>query len=284
MAREPHVPGDPAPSAMEVVAGIDALAPSLGRLFVVVGVFDGLHRGHAYLLDALVREAAARNARPTVLTFDHHPDELLTGSAPPLLCDPTERLERLEAAGVGVTVVQHFDRALRETPYDRFVRTVADRVELAGFLMTPDSAFGFERGGTPAAVAALGSEIGYEVAVVPPFSLDGRPVSSSDVRRAIAAGDLATAERLLGRPYAVVGHGSRASRDPVLTFDMPVALPPPAWYGVRIDDLDEVADHGQDHVLVDAQGGIRLQGIWLGGPRWRVTFQAYLTRGHERIG
>ncbi|HET7182710.1 MAG TPA: hypothetical protein VFI15_10800, partial [Candidatus Limnocylindrales bacterium] len=81
------------------------------------------------------------------------------------------------------------------------------------------------------------------------------------------------AARLLGRPYAVVGSGSRASRDPVLQFEMPVALPPAGWYAVRIDDLDETVEHGPDHVHVDAQGRIRLQGIWLGGPRWRLTFE-----------
>ena len=266
--------GEAASPEMTVVEGIEALEPGLGRLFVVIGVFDGLHRGHAYLLDALGREAAARDARAAVITFDHHPDEVLTGTAPPLLCDPAERLDRLADAGVAVTVVQHFDQALRETPFDRFVRSIADRVDLAGFLMTPDSAFGYERGGTPETVAALGRELGFDVAVVAPFNLDGHPVSSSEIRKAIAAGDLAAAERLLGRPYAVVGRGSRASRDPVLSFDMPVALPSAGWYGVRIDDLDEAVEHGTDHVHVDAQGRVRLQGIWLGGPRWRVTFES----------
>ena len=122
---------------MAVVHGIDALDRSLGRLFVVVGVFDGLHLGHEYLLGELVAAAAPLDARPAVITFDHHPDEVLKGHAPPLLCDPAERLERLEAAGVAVTVVQHFDLALRETPYDVFVRRIADRVDLAGFLDDP---------------------------------------------------------------------------------------------------------------------------------------------------
>ena len=72
-----------------------------------------------------------------MITFDHHPDEVLTGQAPPLLLDPDERLERLAAAGVAVTVVQHFDAALRETPYDAFVGRIRDRVDLRGFLMTP---------------------------------------------------------------------------------------------------------------------------------------------------
>ena len=65
--------------------------------------------GHAYLLRHLVTEAARLDAAPTVITFDHHPDEVLVGNAPPLLIDPAERLERLAAAGVAVTVVQHFD-------------------------------------------------------------------------------------------------------------------------------------------------------------------------------
>lgn len=258
---------------MAVVQGIDALDRSLGRLFVVVGVFDGLHRGHAYLLEQLCAAAAHHDARPAVITFDHHPDEILKGAAPPLLCDPDERLARLESAGIAVTVVQHFDTALRETPYDRFVRGIADRVELAGFLMTPESAFGYERGGTPATVAALGRELGYEVTVVEPFTLDGRPVSSSDIRRAIAAGDLATAQRLLGRPYAVIGLTSRASRDPVLTFRMPVALPPAGLYAAQIDDVDEDVGHGLNHAHV-VPDGIRLDGIWIGGPRLRLTFDA----------
>jgi riboflavin kinase/FMN adenylyltransferase len=222
---------------MAEVEGIDSLDRSLGRLFVVIGVFDGLHRGHEYLLGELRRAAAAHAARPAVITFDHHPDEILTGTAPPLLCDPAERLRRLEAAGVGVTVVQTFDVALRETSYDAFIGRIADRVELAGFLMTPDSAFGYQRAGTPETVAALGRGLGFDVAVVPPFILDGRPVSSSAIRAAIATGDLATAERLLGRPYSVIGR-ARLAGDGTgvgLSFDTPVTLPPNGEYRVRVE-------------------------------------------------
>lgn len=220
---------------MVVVDGIDNLEPSIGRLFVVVGVFDGLHRGHAYLLRHLVLEAAKRSARPSVVTFDHHPDEILVGSAPPLLCDPEERLERLAAAGVEVTVVQTFDLALRMTPFDGFVRTIADRVPLAGFLMTPDAAFGHERGGTVATVSALGRSMGYDVAVVPPFELDGRAVRSGDIRAAIAAGDLSTAARLLGREVSVTGRLEAVGEGQRLLFDLPMALPPPGEYQVHTD-------------------------------------------------
>jgi riboflavin kinase / FMN adenylyltransferase len=220
---------------MAVVDGIDSLQPSLGRLFVVVGVFDGLHLGHEYLLRELGRVAAARGARPAVVTFDHHPDEILKGVAPPLLCDPEERLDRLAAAGVAVTVVQTFDLTLRETSYEAFVRRIADRVELAGFLMTPESAFGYERRGTPETVAELGRKLGYEVVVVPQFTLDGEPVRSSDIRAAIAAGDLARAGRLLGHRYAVVGRAVRGDGEVHLATSIPVALPPPGRYEVAVE-------------------------------------------------
>ena len=218
---------------MAVVAGIDALDESFGRLFVVVGVFDGLHRGHLYLLRHLRREAARRDARPAVVTFDHHPDEILTGAAPALLCDPQERLERLASAGVALTVVQTFDVALRRTPFDAFVRRIADRAPLAGFLMTPDAAFGFERRGTPEAVRDLGRSMGYDVALVPPLELDGRPIRSADIRAAIAAGDLAAAARILGRAVSITGRLESAGIGQRLVFDLPVALPPPSKYHVK---------------------------------------------------
>lgn len=217
---------------MDVVAGVEGLRAEHGPLFAVVGVFDGLHRGHAYLLEHLVREAAARSARPAVITFDHHPDEVLVGTAPPLLLHPDERLERLADAGVDVTIVQHFDELVRRTTYDAFVGAIRDRTALAGLLMTPDAAFGFERRGTPETLATLGATDGFEVVVVPPFTLDGRSVRSSDVRSAIAAGDLHEAALLLGRPVTVRG---AANDEGLLTMPWPLALPPDGAYPCTVD-------------------------------------------------
>ena len=226
---------------MDVIEGIDALRPELGPVFVVVGVFDGLHRGHTYLLEHLVSESRARDARATVITFDHHPDEILVGKAPPLLLDPAERLERLAAAGVDVTVVQHFDAALRQTPYDVFIERLRARVTVTGFLMTPDAAFGFERLGTPAALAELGRRDGFDVVVVPPFRLDGQDVRSSAIRDAIAVGDLAAAARFLGRPVTVSGVLGRpvdgAAR---LHTALPIALPPDGDYPAVADGTPRI--------------------------------------------
>jgi riboflavin kinase / FMN adenylyltransferase len=242
---------------MHVARGLAGLLQSTEPVFVVVGVFDGLHLGHAYLLEHLVAEARARDARPVVITFDHHPDEILTGSAPPLLCDPDERLERLAAAGVDTTVVVHFDQALRETTYHAFVAMVEARAPVAGFLMTPDAAFGYQREGTPETLAALGREEGFDVVVVPPFELDGRPVRSTEVRNAIAAGDLALAADLLGRAHCVVGRAvARSSAGPgsLLRFPLPVALPPDGTYDVSVGPVHAGAP---DSAAIQA-GSVRL--------------------------
>jgi len=234
---------------MDVVEGVEALNAGHGRLFIVIGVFDGLHRGHAYLLDHLSREAARRDARPAVITFDHHPDEVIRGAAPPLLLHPAERLERLAAAGVQVTVVQHFDETIRHTAYDDFVAMIASRVDLAGFLMTPDAAFGFERRGTPEAVAELGARDGFDVVVVPPFTLDGRPVRSSDIRSAIAAGDLASARELLGREITVTGMARSGDGRTALEFEMPMALPPAGTYLASANGRDVELEVGDDRTV-----------------------------------
>jgi riboflavin kinase/FMN adenylyltransferase len=212
---------------VRTAAGRTGLTAADGPLLISIGVFDGLHRGHAWLLEHLVAEARLRSVRPAVITFDAHPDAILLGQAPPLLMDPRERLEHLADIGVEVVVIEHFDDALRRTPYDAFVAGIAERCSVAGFVMTPDAAFGHERAGTPATVAELGRREGFAVVLVPPFTLGGREVRSSDIRTAIATGDLAEAERLLGRPYAITGVVDSAG---VVAFGMPVALPPDGTY------------------------------------------------------
>jgi riboflavin kinase/FMN adenylyltransferase len=231
---------------VRTVHGRAELDRSDGPLLVVVGVFDGLHRGHTWLIEHLVREADARSARPAVITFDAHPDAVLVGAAPPLLMDPAERLERLAELGVELVVIEHFDDSLRRTPYDVFIEGITDRCAIRAFVMTPDAAFGHERAGTPESVALLGRERGFEVVVVPPFELDGREVRSSDIRAAIAAGDLKTAERLLGRPYTVRGR----VRDSRLEPRLPVAVPPEGDYRGRAA--------GRDVAVTVAHDGFRV--------------------------
>lgn len=267
----------------EVVPGVDALRAEMGRLYVAVGVFDGLHRGHLYLLRELRHAAARTDARPAVITFDAHPEEVVMGLAPPLLCDPDERLVRLSAAGAEVTVVQHFDHSLRTTTYQEFVARIRDRVDLAGFVMTPDAAFGYERRGTPEALTALGREAGFEVTIVHSLLLDGEQVRSSEIRRRVAAGDLAAAQRMLGRPLSVTGCvDAAAGRTGAvrIQFDLPVVLPPPGRYAVLVGapwqaDAPALRADRPATGVVDADGLTLEDGAWEDLPdRLRVVFSA----------
>lgn len=261
-----RLPSPPVPDRGPVtVAGVDALQPEDGPIFAVIGVFDGLHLGHQYLLRHLVYEAERRHASAAVITFDAHPDAVILGEAPPLLLDPADRLRLLGEAGIGVVVVQHFDAELRATEYDAFLARITRRTMLAGLLMTPDAAFGHDRRGTPETVGALAAQHGWDLVVVPPFEIGGRSVRSSDIRAAIADGHLAEAERLLGRPYAVVGTAEAVDDvgdGSIVRLAPPRALPPDGTWqaAVRAWPADDSTPAAIATAVESAGGAIRLDG------------------------
>ncbi|HLQ47413.1 MAG TPA: FAD synthetase family protein [Candidatus Dormibacteraeota bacterium] len=257
--------------AVTVVTGVEGLEPEHGPLFAVIGVFDGIHLGHQYLLRHLVSEARERAARPAVITFDSHPDEILVGAAPPLLVDASERLRLLGEAGVEVIIVQHFDAALRMTEYDEFLHRITARTRLAGLLMTPDAAFGHDRRGTPDAVAELGRSDGFDLVVAPPFEIAGRSVRSSDIRSAIASGDLGFAAELLGRPYAIVG---TTIENGFMQCPMPVALPPAGSYRTVVE-CHGASDTRRAALDVGVGASLRVHppGSEPDGTRIKVAFQ-----------
>lgn len=225
---------------MKVLSDIDRLPTGL-RLVLCIGVFDGLHRGHARMLAATVADARRRQATAVVLTFDPHPDEVLHGTLTARLCDPAEKLARLAAFGVGMTVVQPFDRDFAAQSAEAFLDRVADGRTLAGVVMTPETAFGQDRAGTLQAVRALATRHGFDCLEVAELRVGGQRISSSRLRGELAGGRLAQVRRLLGRDYAVVGQVVRGDGrgrglgfpTANLAFERPVALPADGIYAVR---------------------------------------------------
>jgi riboflavin kinase / FMN adenylyltransferase len=205
-------------------------------------MFDGVHRGHLEMLRTAVAAGRRLGAKPVVVTFHPHPETVLRGATPPLLCDEAEKVALLERAGADYVVLQPFDRRFAEQPAESFLRRLAQGRALVGVVMSPETAFGRDRDGTLAAVEQMAPTLGFEVIRVAQVARGGRRVSSGRIREAIASGRLAVARRLLGRNYAVVGevvHGDGRGRDlgfPTanLRFDGPVVLPPNGIYAVRV--------------------------------------------------
>jgi riboflavin kinase/FMN adenylyltransferase len=176
-----------------------------------------------------------------VITFEPHPQTVLRGITPPLLCDPAEKLARLDLAGVGTTVVQRFDHVFSEQTAEAFVERLTRRRDLAGLVMSSESAFGRDRAGTAESLRRLADGRGWELVEVPTLDRGGGRVSSGRIRSLIETGQLAEARQLLSRRYAVIGvviHGDARGRSlgfPTanLAFVDPVTLPPNGIYAVR---------------------------------------------------
>ena len=226
--------------SLEIIRGIDGL-PDDTRLAVTVGVFDGVHRGHQQVFDVLEQTARRLGAMPVAVTFDPHPDAVVSGEAPDLLMDQQERLEWISRYVAGMVVLQRFDEVFRRTTADEFVERLGGGRNLAALVMTKVSAFGRDRGGTLPVLRAMGAAGGWELVEAPTLDSGGARVSSARTRELVAGGQLETASALLGRPFALVGtvvYGERRGRElgfPTanLNFSDPVSLPPDGIYAAR---------------------------------------------------
>ena len=195
-----------------------ACAAALPPVALTIGNFDGVHKGHQAILDRLCRAAAARSLVACVLTFEPHPREFFAPqSAPTRLTSLREKLELLGAKGIGRAHVQRFASGFAAMPAEAFVEQVLCRVLAARWILIGDDfRFGTRRAGDVALLRTLGERFGFEVETVPTIEHAGSRVSSSSVREALSAGDLARAEALLGRPYSISGrvvHGNQLGRE-----------------------------------------------------------------------
>ncbi len=175
---------------------------------VTVGTFDGVHRGHWAVLEEIARRARASGRASVLVTFEPHPLEIVNPqAAPPLLTLPDEKRLILAQSAVDRVAFVPFTAELRDYPPERFVREVLEaRFEMGELVIGHDHGFGRGRAGDVDLLRRIGAEDGFAVDVVEAVLLpDGRPISSTLIRRAVAGGDLDTAARALGRPYGVSG-------------------------------------------------------------------------------
>lgn len=184
------------------------LPPHVGGAAITVGTFDGVHRGHLDVIERLISHARARNLASVVITFDPHPLYIVNPSAAPLLLTiGSEKTEVLSESELDYLIVLPFTHDLAALSAEDFVdRVLIGKYRMQHLLVGHDHGFGRQRAGNPQVLQELGKERGFSVEVVPAVSADdGKFVSSTVIRRAIAGGDLETARQMLGRPYSVSG-------------------------------------------------------------------------------
>ncbi len=174
---------------------------------ITIGVFDGVHRGHRHLIDALRGRAAERGLASGIVTLHPSPIQVLRPEVRvSYLTSLEERVELLRATGVDTVAPLTFTSEVAELSATDFLALLRDTLGMRFLFMGPDNAFGRGREGTPQRCAEIGEELGFEVEVLaaPLGSDDGR-VSATAVRNALAEGDMERVADLLGRSYALRG-------------------------------------------------------------------------------
>ncbi len=198
---------------------------------VTVGTFDGVHLGHQAILDEIARRARARSMHSVLLTFDRHPLRVLRPDvAPQLLTTPNEKKEILAQFELDYVAFVAFTHAFSRYEPREFVEEVlVRRLRARELVIGHDHGFGRGRAGDVEVLRRLGHPHGFEVDVVAGILVGDRLVSSTTIRAAIAAGDVAAAAEGLGRPYSIRGtvmHGMGRGR--TLGFPTANLTPPPA--------------------------------------------------------
>src|SRR5947209_16978437 len=196
-------------------------APNVTRFngaVAAIGNFDGVHRGHRAVIDAAVTRAAALGVPAIAVTFEPHPRNVLRPSDPIFrLTDAKSKLRLLASTGLNGALVLTFDANFAALTAEQFVtRILVGRLGIRGATIGFDFHFGHERGGSPAFLAEQGERYGFTVETAPPLEDEGRPVSSSSIRAALAEGRVVEAAELLGYPWFVAGaviKGDQRGRD-----------------------------------------------------------------------
>ena len=231
--------------------------PTLGAegCALTIGNFDGVHRGHQAMLALLINEARHRDVPSCVMTFEPHPRDHFArragrpDAAPARIATLRDKLCELQRCGIDEVVVLPFnDRFASMSPEDFIARVLQRGLRARYLLVGDDFQFDARRAANYAMLDAAGPAAGFDVARMLSYEVHGLRVSSSAVRDALARGDMAAAEALLGRPYSISGHvqhGRKLGRDlGFRTLNLRFGHPRPAAHGifaVRVHGLGPAA-------------------------------------------
>jgi riboflavin kinase / FMN adenylyltransferase len=231
----------------------NALPPGSPEHAVTIGNFDGVHRGHQAMLALLTSEARHRAIATCVLTFEPHPRDHFAKRAgkpelaPRRIATLRDKLAELERCGIQRVVIARFDERFAAQSPQAFIDDVLRRGLNARYVLVGDDfRFGAQRAGSYAMLDEAGTHAGFDVARMMSYEVHGLRVSSSAVREALAAGDMARCAALLGRPYSISGHvlhGKKLGRELGFpTLNLRLAHARPAAMGIFVVRVFGLAD------------------------------------------
>jgi riboflavin kinase/FMN adenylyltransferase len=192
---------------MQILHSIPELSRLPGPLFLAIGVFDGVHRGHQAVISTSTRHAHSADGTPVVVTFDPHPAKVLRpNDAPHLLTATQHKIALIRNLGVGHLLLIKFDRNFAATSPEEFIRQLATRSKpLCEICVGHEWSFGKDRTGNLDLLKKLGARFHFNVVGIPPVMVKGEVVSSTAIRQAVEGGDLKKAAQMLGRDYTILG-------------------------------------------------------------------------------
>jgi riboflavin kinase/FMN adenylyltransferase len=192
---------------MILLNSIADLASLPGPVFLAIGVFDGVHLGHKAVIERAAADAKAAGGTAVVVTFNPHPMRVLrTGGAPRLITSTKHKTRLIKELGVTFLLVIPFNTEFAATPPEQFIQSLhAACPSLREICVGHQWSFGKGRAGNLEMLEIWGAKLGFDEVGIPAVEIDGQVVSSTLIRSAVENGDLATAAKLLGREYTVLG-------------------------------------------------------------------------------
>jgi riboflavin kinase/FMN adenylyltransferase len=175
-------------------------------MLLAIGVFDGVHLGHKYLLSQLTERARQQDLLSGVVTFRQHPQELLSPQTRlPFLTDLAERTNLLKNEGVEAIITLSFTSELAQLSARQFIDLLKRYLRMRGLVVGPDFTLGRNQEGNIDNLRTLGQDMNFTVTVIPPLMINGEVASSTAIRNALANGDMKKVLNLAGRPFSLNG-------------------------------------------------------------------------------
>jgi riboflavin kinase/FMN adenylyltransferase len=227
---------------VKLVHHLSELGQAGRKVCLAIGFFDGVHLGHQQIIRQTTSDARQHEALSLIVSFDRHPSTVLAPDrAPALIYSLSQKLRVIDTMAVDVVLLIHFDKEFSQLSGEEFVSMlVRGAGQVRSICVGANFVFGHNRGGTVELLRRLGSELRFAVHGLAAVSLDGKAVSSTRIRQAIAGGNLDAASQMLGRAYSLAAKviaGDKLGRQlgfPTANMDIAgLVLPPKGVYAAH---------------------------------------------------